>query len=249
MKQRLPLVILVLVLALSSVGSADDSMKGDEPGPSAGPLRPLDVVKSSVARVLATVPSQPAGVTGSERRRTEIRRVAHDLFDFTEMARRALGQHWGGRSPQEQNEFVRLFTDVLKQFYVTAVEGYSGENLTFLGEEVAGAYARVHSRIIPNQGSGISIEYRLFERGSQWAVYDIVFDGVSLVSKYRSQFNSIIRTSSCAQLLERMRAQQSRRAPSRGAVESSRAPELEPFVPERLAAGLLLSAASYARWR
>jgi phospholipid transport system substrate-binding protein len=240
-------MILVLALAIGSVGFADDTRK-DGARPTAGPPSPLDLVELSFSRVLAIVQSQPAGVTGSEHRRTELRRVAEDLFDFNEMARRALGQHWNGRVPREQDEFVRLFTDVLKQFYVVAVERYSGENVAFLGEEVTGAYAQVRSRIITNQGSGISIEYRLFESGSRWAVYDVVLDSVSLVSNYRSQFNSIIRASSFPQLLKRMRTEQSKRTQSGGAVASSRAQEREPVL-ERWAAGLLLGAASHGRWR
>src|SRR3990172_2359766 len=146
------LVILVLVLAFGSGGFADDTQQGDDAGPTSAPLRPLDLVKLSSSRVLAIVQSQPAGVTGSKHRRAEIRRVAEDLFDFNEMARRALGQHWNGRLPQEQDEFVRLFTDVLKQFYVMPVERYTGENMAFVGEEVTGAYAQVRSRIITDQG-------------------------------------------------------------------------------------------------
>src|SRR4029077_7772516 len=94
---------------------------------------------------------------------------------------------------------------------VTIVERPTADHVTFVDEEVAGTFARVRSRIIPNQGPEIRIEYRLSRGGSQWTVYDIVLDGVSLVSNYRSQFNSIIATSSVAELLERMQAEPSRR--------------------------------------
>jgi len=241
------LVILVLVLTFGSVGFADDIRK-DDTGPTAAPPSPLDLVKSSFSHVFAIVQSKPVGIAGTERRRAELHRVAEDLFDFNEMARRALGRHWNDRMPQEQDEFVRLFTDVLKQFYVMAVERYTGENMAFVGEEIIGAHARLHSKVVPNPGSGISIEFRLFESGSRWAVYDVVLDGVSLVSNYRSQFNSIIRASSFAQLLKRMRTEQSKRTQSRGAVASSKAQEREPVL-ERWAAGLLLGAASHGRWR
>jgi hypothetical protein len=65
-------------------------------------------------------------------------------------------------------------------------------NVVFVGQELVAAYARVHSRIAQNPDVTISsIEYRLFESDSRWAVYDIVLDGRSLVSNYRSRFNAI----------------------------------------------------------
>jgi hypothetical protein len=80
-------------------------------------------------------------------------------------------------------------------------------------------------------------------------VYDIVLDGVSLVSNYRSQFNSIIGTSSVAQLLERMRTARPRRPQGRDTDGGATTVELEASARGRLAAGLLLSVASYPRWR
>jgi hypothetical protein len=77
------------------------------------------------------------------------------------------------------------------------------------------------------------------ERGSRWAVYDIVLDGTSLVSTYRNQFKSSIRTSSFAQLMERMRTERLRQ-PARAAGASVRANELEPS--QRRSEGLLLGA-------
>lgn len=208
-------------------------------GPSTGAFGPIDIVKSSVWRARSTVQSRPAGVNGGDDRRAEIQRVAQHLFDFNEMARRALGQHWQPLSPQERNEFVQLFAQVLNQFFGTLAERYFGERMAFVGTEVAEGYARVHSKIIPHEGSEISIEYRLFESGPRWAVYDVVFDGRSLMANYRSQFDSMARTSLVSQLLERMRTQQ-----------STRASELpEPSLRERRAAGLVLAAALYGRRR
>src|SRR3990172_10142138 len=89
------LVILVLALALGGAGFADDSQKGDDSGPTAAPLRPTGVVTSSLARVLSTVQPQAVGLNGSENQSPEIRRVAHELLDFSDMAPPAPGQQWG----------------------------------------------------------------------------------------------------------------------------------------------------------
>ena len=52
----------------------------------------------------------------------------------------------------------------------------------------------------------ISIDYRLIDRGDRWEVYDVVFDNVSLVSNYRSQFNEIVRTQSYDALVQKLRS-------------------------------------------
>src|SRR5437868_11826397 len=104
-----------------------------------------------------------ASPAGSNERRTGIVRVSHDLFDFNEIARRALGQHWKGLSPGEQAEFVQLFADVLDRALVASVDGYPNGNVTFLGESIDGEWAQVRSRIIPSDGAPISIDYRLHQ--------------------------------------------------------------------------------------
>jgi phospholipid transport system substrate-binding protein len=169
---------------------------------------PLERVRTSVSRVLAIVQAPHAVASGGGQRRTEIRRIAQGLFDFNEMARLTLARHWKDRSVREQEEFVQLFTDLLERSYLTTIENYAGEKVAFLGETVSGPYAQVRSRITTERRMEISIDYRLIESGARWAVYDVVLDGVSLVSNYRSQFNSIIRTSSFDELLAKLRSRQ-----------------------------------------
>ena len=199
------LVALAIAMTALAMGAhpaaAQPKTASDQTGP-------LELVKASVFRVLAIV--QSPHVVGSDegRRRTDIRRVARGLFDFNEMARLTLARHWKGRSAQEQEEFGQLFTDLLERSYLTTIENYAGERITFLGESVSGPSAQVPSRITTDRRVEISIEYRLLERGGRWAVYDVVLDGVSLVSNCRSQFNSIIRTSSFADLLAKLRSKQ-----------------------------------------
>jgi len=238
----------VLVLSVTSLGFRDKTQTVAAGAPIAVPaIRPLDVVTSSVSRGLASLRSPRIGFSAGEERRAEIRGTAHDFFDVNDMARRALGQHWKDLLPREHEEFVRLFGEVLTQSFVTIVERHTGDNVASLDEEIAGTFAQVRSRITPELGAEIAIEYRLSQRGSRWTVYDIVLDGVSLVSNYRSQFNSIIGTSSVAQLLEQMRTARSRRPQGRDAVGGATTAEPETSAQGRLAAALLLGAAS--AWR
>jgi phospholipid transport system substrate-binding protein len=195
------LLILVLALTLPYGRSASAA----EPP---APLGPLGVVKSSVTRVLGIVQSWP---TGSDERRAGIVRVSHELFDFDEIARRALGQHWKGLSPAEQDEFVLLFTDVLERAFIASVEGYTNEKIVFLGEAINGPWAEVRSRVTPKKGAAVSVDYRLHAGNLRWTVYDVLSERESLVASYRSQFNSVLRASSFAELLARMRTDRLRR--------------------------------------
>jgi phospholipid transport system substrate-binding protein len=250
MVKRFGLVALVLVLSLTSLGFRDKRQTVTADEPVAGPaIRPLQVVTSSVSRGLATLRPQRIGFNGGEERRAELRDTALGFLDVNGMARRALGQHWNSLRPREHEDFVRLFGHVLTQSFVTIVERHTGDSVASGDEEVTGAFAQVRFRTTPEQGSKTVIEYRLLQRGSQWTVYDIVLDGVSLVSSYRGQFNSIIGTSSVARLLERMRTAGSRRPESRDAVSGPTAAELEEATPGRLAAALLLGVAASPRGR
>jgi phospholipid transport system substrate-binding protein len=203
------LVILVAAVPLGTQPAlSGDAVQGVQPSAIAGRVRPLDLVKSSVSQVLAAVQSQAATAGESAWHRAEIRRVADGLFDFNEMARLTLSRHWSAQSPRDQDEFVRLFTALLERCYLSTIENYAGERITFLGESIDGSYAQVRSRITTDRRVEISIDYRLIDRGDRWEVYDVVLDSVSLVSNYRSQFNSIIRTSSFGELLTRLRNKQ-----------------------------------------
>jgi phospholipid transport system substrate-binding protein len=218
--KELSILALTLGLCLAGAGAAAETP---------APLGPLGMIQSSVARVRGIAQASPAGST---ERRTAILRVSHDLFDFNEIARRALGQHWKGLSSAEQGEFVQLFTDVLDRAFIASVDEYPHGNVTFLGESIDGTVARVRSRIIANDGTAISIDYRVHQHDARWAVYDVVSEDVSLVANYRSQLTSVIRTASVADVLERIRTDRlKRREPTTPA----------PLVPSRLAAGLLLS--------
>jgi phospholipid transport system substrate-binding protein len=212
---RFGLVILVLQLSIISTGFGDTTVPGDEAAPIAGHAKsPLDVVTSSVARALASLRSPPPGLSTCDDQRPEIRRAADDLFDVDDIARRALGRHWKALALDEQGEFVRLFRRVVTQSFVRIVERYSGDDLVSAEEEISGAFAHVRSRITSDHAPASTIEYRLSRSDSQWTVDDIVLNGVSLVSNYRSQFNAIIGTSSVAELLEVMRTEPSRCRPS-----------------------------------
>jgi phospholipid transport system substrate-binding protein len=174
-----------------------------QPGLTAGRSGPLNVVTSSVSRVMTIVRSQPADATERGIQRAEIRQAAVELFDLDEMSRRLLGQRWTDASPEQQQDFVEFFTDLLERAYLNSLGNYLLATITYQGETVSGSYAQVQSRIVAGKGE-VAIEYRLLEHDGRWAVYDVGVDGVSLISNYRSQFNSMLKRMSFEQLLDRL---------------------------------------------
>jgi phospholipid transport system substrate-binding protein len=198
---------LVAIAVLIPFGAAPvfaQAVADAQPGPAAGRSGPLKVVNSSVSRVLTIVRSHPADAKESGERRAEIRQAAVELFDFDEMSRRLLGQRWTDATPEEQRDFVVLFTDLLERAYLNTIGNYRLATITFQGETISGSYAQVQSRMAAGK-SEVAIEYRLVENDGRWAVYDVAVDGVSLISNYRSQFTSILKRMSFAQMLDRLR--------------------------------------------
>ena len=139
-------------------------------------------------------------------RRTAVRKVAAEVFDLSETAKRALGRHWQARTAAEREEFTRLFADFLENSYLSKVSLYSGERVNYVSESIDGDYAIVGARILSKQGTEIPVDARMLRRGDRWYIYDISIEGISMVNNYRSQFNTIIQKSSYEQLVQRLRA-------------------------------------------
>jgi phospholipid transport system substrate-binding protein len=177
---------------------------------------PREVVQTAVGRVITTLQradidqgeSTPTRRVALEQRRTDIRRIAAELFDFDEISRRALSRHWTARTPEEQVEFVRLFTDLLERSYIGRIESYAGEKIVYVNELIDGSYATVRSKVLAaRRTADTPLDYRLHLVQGRWKVYDILIDNVSFVATYRSEFARILQREPYAELVERLRKQ------------------------------------------
>lgn len=183
---------LVLTAALARGGDASAGV-------------PTDQVRATVNRVLMILKDPALNSAGAkEARRAELSKAILPRFDFEEMAKRSLGAEWRRRTPAEQKEFVRLFTALLKDSYVDSIESYRGEKVVYRGESQDGDYADVGTKMIDKRGQEFAIDYRLNLEGSEWKVYDVIIENISIVNNYRSQFQRILSRSSFAELLRRL---------------------------------------------
>ena len=171
---------------------------------------PTDHLRDGVERVVKIL--RDPGLKGDQqliRRRQAVSRVASEIFDFGEMAKRSLAQHWEPRTPAERVEFVRLFTDLVERTYIGKVDQHdAAAKTTFRGETIDGEQALVKTTIGLSNGSEMPLDYRMHSTDTGWQVYDVNIEGISLVANYRGQFNKIIRTSSYESLVTRLKAQQ-----------------------------------------
>jgi phospholipid transport system substrate-binding protein len=190
---RFVLAVVCLLYALAVVSAADG-----------GPTEQLTGAINRILEVLED-PALKGEVRAADRHRA-VRQIADEIFDFEETARRAMAQHWRSLTPAQRREFVDAFSDLLERAYMSKIELYSGEKIQYPGERVEGDVASVATRIITKKGTEVPIDYRMLKRGDRWRIYDVSIEGVSLVANYRTQFNSIIRTSSYDELIRKMRS-------------------------------------------
>jgi phospholipid transport system substrate-binding protein len=121
------------------------------------------------------------------------------------MARRALGPEWRRHTPEEQKEFVKLFTDLLEQAYLKQIESYKDQKVRYQKYREDSSYAQVDTKIVDHKGQEFSVNYRLHNMNGDWKVYDVVVEEISLVNNYRAQFSRVLASSSYQELVHRMK--------------------------------------------
>jgi len=170
----------------------------------AGP--PLDAVQGNVNKVLDVL-RDPAlkGDQGKKLKRERIRAVSEKMFDYGELSRRTLGPNWSRFNTKQRQEFVDLYKYLLEDAYADKIITYTDEKVLFSKENsLTEKTAEVQTTIVTKKAD-IPINYRVIMNGGEWKVYDIVIEGVSLISNYRSQFREILTNKPPESLLDTLR--------------------------------------------
>jgi phospholipid transport system substrate-binding protein len=168
---------------------------------------PTDQLKQHVDEVLRVL-DDPGLKDRPAERHGAVRKIAENIFDYPNTARRALGPHWNARTPEERKEFVALFADLLDRAYLSKIDQYQGEKVRYTNETVDGDEVTVKTTLLTPRGTSIPVDYRMHLVDGRWVVYDVIIEGVSLVANYRQQFNKVIVTESYPVLVQKLRAKQ-----------------------------------------
>jgi phospholipid transport system substrate-binding protein len=119
------------------------------PGAATGPTEQLKASTDRVLQILDDPAFKPEAKVAE--RRKAVRRIADEIFDFEEMAQRALGQHWRPLTADQRKEFIPLFADLLDRAYMSTIERYNGEPIQYTGERAKGISPSCPPRSSPSR--------------------------------------------------------------------------------------------------
>ncbi|MEG7525150.1 MAG: ABC transporter substrate-binding protein [Chromatiales bacterium] len=183
---RLALLLVLMSGALPAIASA-----------SIGPSERVRHTMDDVVGVL-----NDKGLTSAERR-DRVNTIVDETFDFQAMSQVILAANWRKASPNQRARFVELFRELLENTYFSALDSYSGQTARLGRERVKGKRAQVQTFVITSSAE-IPVSYKLRQKQDDWFVYDVIVDGVSLISNYRTSFRNLVKQKGMDGLLEQL---------------------------------------------
>jgi phospholipid transport system substrate-binding protein len=150
---------------------------------------PTGRVKDSIEKVITILKDQ---TLDREVRWQRIAAVIKDGFDFRSMSQSVLATNWQKATPEEQQQFTEYFTQYIEATYRAKIEAYTDEKVVYNEETIKGDRATVNT-IIVTSTTEIPVDFKLKNNDGQWYAYDVVIEGISLVSNYRATFAAIVK--------------------------------------------------------
>ncbi|MBF0285428.1 MAG: ABC transporter substrate-binding protein [Magnetococcales bacterium] len=184
---------LLVVLALPLPGWAGD---------------PSNQMKETVDRAIAVLSDQALKTPErKEERRKKLREIIYTRFDFNVMSQGAVGRQWKSFTPDQQQKFIPLFSRILENAYLEKIENYQGEQVLFtkevLNTKKSGTEVARVDGVLQAKEREFSMSYELVkEPDGQWKVFDIVLEGVGVISNFRSQYQEVLKNNTVEKLLK-----------------------------------------------
>ena len=167
---------------------------------------PMDSIQKEVNALLKVL-GDPAyqGESAKAEKEKKIWAISDNIFNYYELSRRTLGRDWKKLNPDQQKEFVDLFSKFLANIYMGRILAYTNEKVEFTKETMLSeTRAEVQSQIVTSTKK-IPMYYRMIFKDGRWEVYDVIIEGVSMVRNYRSQFRQMLNKESPEALLNTLR--------------------------------------------
>lgn len=169
---------------------------------------PPDVlVKNTANDVLAIIKSDKDIQAGDMRKITALaEEKILPQFDFNRMSRMVLGKYWAGATPDQQKQFVDQFRSLLIRTYASALSKYRDQTIDYkpLRADPGATDVTVKTQINQPGGQPIPLDYSLIKNPDGWKVYDVVIEGLSLVTSYRGQFGPIAKQGGMDEVIRKL---------------------------------------------
>ncbi|MCK5382803.1 MAG: ABC transporter substrate-binding protein [Gammaproteobacteria bacterium] len=188
LKQLFLMLAAGIALTAATIASADST--------------PTDAIRGSVESILTLLQDKELDQTT---RRGKIRKVINARFDFRAMSQRTLATNWKKASDEQQKEFVQLFSKLIENTYIGRVEAYTDEKVDYPGAKIKGKKAVVETLIL-TASADIPVNYKVYLKKDKWWVYDVIIEGISLISNYRSSYQEIVKKDGFDGLIVKMKA-------------------------------------------
>ena len=164
-----------------------------------------EVLQLAKSRINAIVELLRSKEFSKAERNKKIIATIKPIFDFALMAKISLGKkHWTPLSAGERKEFIDLFVLRLQESYLDKLDLYTDEEV--IVEEAVAVKKRIHVLThLVTKDDKLEMVYKFYKARNNWKIYDVVILGVSVVQTYRSQFRGILKNTSFADLMKKLR--------------------------------------------
>jgi phospholipid transport system substrate-binding protein len=125
-------------------------------------------------------------------------------LDFREIAQRSLQSTWAGLNRSQQDEFIEIFSKLMKAHIAKYLDDFAKNKVEYQGETINSEASEVRILVVRPNGK-IPVKFLLLHKNPGWMIYDLNIDGVSMASNFRTQFGTMIRMSSYNELLRVMK--------------------------------------------
>jgi phospholipid transport system substrate-binding protein len=131
--------------------------------------------------------------TSLEVKRAEFQSLLKDSFDMKTIGRFSLGRYWRVSTPQQRDEYQRLFENMVIAVYSSRFEEYKGQRFETRGYRADGEKDTiVSSFVVPEEGPEVQVDWRVRYKNGRYKVIDVIVEGVSMSLTQRSDFAAVI---------------------------------------------------------
>lgn len=169
--------------------------------------QPMEALQQGIEKAISILDDPELRSTqGKEAQRQKLWEIMQEVFDFREFSRKVLGSYWRSFSPQQKDEFVRVFGEFLGKFYLGRLQKqYNNERVIYLKQQMIGnSNALVEVEVLWHNMK-VPVKLRMTNRSGLWKVYDLSVFGINAVSNYRAQFKSLLGKESPKQIIGRIK--------------------------------------------